>query len=95
MKKALCTIGWGILSFVIAQMALAFVSGMIFFMLAASEIKSENLPRLIAMTGMVIALVISGIVILMGIRGRLPGTMVASSGLSQNPAKPDPKFDEQ
>ncbi len=74
MKKILFTIGWGLLAFVIAQMVMAFISGMLFYTLAASKIEAEQLPRYIALTGAVIATIVAVAFVVMGARGRLPGT---------------------
>jgi hypothetical protein len=74
MKRVFSIIGWTAGAFIATAMAIGFASGILFYFLAMSGAKSDTVPRFMGWLGIIVPLIVAAIVLLIGLRGRLPGT---------------------
>ena len=85
MKRVLSIIGWTAGAFIATAMAIAFASGFMFYFLALSGAKSDTVPHFMGWLGMVVPLIVAAIILLIGLRGRLPGTRPPPPASSPTP----------
>ena len=74
MKRVFSIIGWTAGAFIAAALALGFASGTLFYFLAMSGGQSDAVPHFMGWLGVVVPPIVAAIVLLIGLRGRLPGT---------------------
>ncbi|MCW1921085.1 hypothetical protein OKA05_00880 [Luteolibacter arcticus] len=74
MKRGLTIFAWVVLSFLAAQMALAFASGILFATLISFGVNHELVPRILGIGVLCISIAIATTVLVLGVCGRLSGT---------------------
>jgi hypothetical protein len=73
-KRVFAIVGWTILAFFAAHMILAFVSGMIFALLISFGLETAVVPRVAGFTALGLSVAVAVVVLVLGVRRRLPGT---------------------